>query len=122
MNSEFESHVKQQTRFLKIMAVCSVLMLIIVGAAALFVCLRMQSLYTGVMASVRNLDDLIRELGKVDYQQLSKNLSELTEQSGDSLEAIAKLKQVDVDELNRAIKAFSDAVSPLAGLLGGLRR
>jgi hypothetical protein len=122
MNEQTQEYLKKQTAYMKVTAVCAVIILVVTLCATGFLCIRMQSLYQRSSRALDNIESITKDLEKVDFKGLSESITSLSAGSTDALDAIGKLKDIDVDELNRGIKAFSDTVSPLAGLVGGFRR
>ncbi len=65
--------------------------------------------------TVDNVNTISDELAAADLEETVKNINNLAITSQEKLtEAAEKINQIDIDELNSAIKNLSDTVEPLA--------
>ena len=130
INELVESN-KQQADYAKlsfimslISAISCIIILVAILVSLAFVVPRMNNMIAEAETAVKNIETVSAELAEAnladivnDIGGLVGNVESLVEDTSEDLgSAIKKLNEIDIDELNAAIKNLSDVVEPLASL------
>ena len=100
-------------------AVCCVLILGIGIGAYVTVVPGLKDALGEIQTVTADLNRIAEQLTEADLAGLVEHVDRLAVTSEEGMtDALEKIESIDIDELNRAIKALSDVVTPLARLMG----
>ena len=112
-------YAKRQFLASVVTAVCCVLMLGIGIGAYVAVVPGLKDALGEIQTVTADLNRIAEQLTEADLAGLVEHVDRLAVTSEEGIkEALEKIESIDIDELNRAIKALSDVVTPLARLRG----
>lgn len=100
-------------------AVCCVLILGVGIGAYVAVVPGLRDALVEIRTVTADLSRISEQLTEADLAGLVEHVDQMAVTSEQGVkEALEKIESIDIDELNRAIKALSDVVTPLARLMG----
>lgn len=113
--------VRNQTKVLKSLRVILIILLIVLAVAGWYV-IQLSNSITSIVQNVSKVtetaNEFIGKLNEIDFSGLGE-ISGILEDSAQGIsDALAKLNNIDIDSLNKAIKDLGGVVTPLARLFG----
>jgi methyl-accepting chemotaxis protein len=112
-----KKYLKKQTRLLQLCSLALVLLIVVIGAAAVSIAPRISSVLTKTETIAQNLEDVTTELGNADIPGMLTNVNTLVSDSQDTVaEALKQMQSIDFESLNEAIQGLNQVVGPLASL------
>lgn len=113
--------VRNQTKVLKSLRVILILLLIVLAVGGWYV-IQLSNSITSIVQNVSKVtetaNEFIGKLNEIDFSGLGE-ISGILEDSAQGIsDALAKLNNIDIDSLNKAIKDLGGVVTPLARLFG----
>lgn len=100
-------------------AVCCVLILGVGIGSYVAVVPGLRDALVEIRTVTADLSRISEQLTEADLAGLVEHVDQMAVTSEQGVkEALEKIESIDIDELNRAIKALSDVVTPLARLMG----
>ncbi len=111
-------YAKRQYRVTMIAAISCLLMLGVILAAYVTLVPSAGAALDSIETASKDLGAVSRQLAEADLDELVVHVVEMAVTSEEGIQAaLEKIESIDIDELNRAIKALSDVVTPLARLV-----
>ena len=99
-------------------AVSCFLLFCAVTGAFLAVLPRVHRALDSIETAAQDLQSVSDQLSKADLETLVKDVDRMAVTSEEGIrEALFKIRAIDIEELNQAIQALSDVISPLAKLV-----
>lgn len=115
---EVKRYAKRQYWMTFAAALCSVLMLGILLTAYFSLAPRLKTTLDAIEDVSGDLTNVSRQLSDANLEELVDHVDEMAVTSEEGIKrALEQIEAIDIDELNKAIKALSDVVSPLARLV-----
>lgn len=118
-NSIQAKEAKKQTGLVRLTAICTVLLLLVIAAAGVLLVPRALKLMDETEVLVQDLQQVTEELTAADLPGAVNNLNQLAiESQAGVTQAMEKLNGVDMETLNQSIQDLQAVVGPLAKLFG----
>lgn len=120
--AELRKSNKDQADYAKKTFVMTMISTITIVAVAIFLLVyaaflipKIDTLLKDAQASVTNINKITDEIADTDIAKMVGNVNQLVETSQDGVaNAIGKMDEINIDQLNRAIKDLTDVIDPLA--------